>query len=197
MKNLKTKIFILAVTLITILGSCSKDDAPTVPPITIAPEQRPLFGYLAASGFNQTTTSFINSTDLEVGYSFIPLTNGKITAIIARIPDVRASLRATIFDKATGGILRTEILNSATAEIEVVKSITPLDLIKDKEYVISINSNDLFLHKRTDNANVTYPFTIGDIKITSFVGGSGTNQVIPISLDLDRYAGDLDFKFQK
>jgi hypothetical protein len=194
MKTLKT---FLTITIISILGSCSKDDAPTIPPITVAPEQRPLVGYLAASSFNQTTISVVNSTDLEVGYSFIPLTNGKITAIIARIPDVRGSLRATIFDKATGGILRTEILNSATAEIEVVKTIAPLDLIQDKEYVISINSNDFFVHKRTNNAEVNYPFTIGDIKITRFVGDPGTNQVMPAPADLDRYVGDVDFKFQK
>jgi hypothetical protein len=197
MKTLKTKISILAVALLTILGSCSKDDAPTIPPIIVAPEQRPLFGYLAASGFNQTTTSFVNSNDLEVGYSFIPLTNGKITAIIARIPDVRGSLRATIFDKATGGILRTEILNSAAAEIEVVKTIAPLDLIQGKEYVISINSNDFFVHKRTDNADVSYPFTIGDIKITALLADLGTNQVMPAPANLDRYVGDVDFKFQK
>lgn len=204
LKNFKTiSIFAFSLFISSIsLMSCSKNDEPTavtpVTPITpLAPEQDPLNGYLIASGFNQVTSSFVNNSDRELGYSFIPLVNGKITAIVVKIPDTRSALRVTIWDKVTGGALRTESINVTTADTEVTKTIAPLELIKDKEYVISMNTNDLYVHKKTDSSNALYPFEVGDIKITSFVIGSSTLQVIPNLIINYQYVGDCSFKFQK
>jgi hypothetical protein len=60
-----------------------------------------------------------------------------------------------------------------------------------------MNSNDFFLHRKTNLANVTYPFVVGDIKITGWAERTGTQQFIPNLPSLSGYVGDCSFKFQK
>jgi hypothetical protein len=195
MKALKTTIALLLLTFFAF--SCSKDDPAPVPLPILAPLQDPLAGYLAASGFDQRTTNQVNLGDYEFGYSFIPLVNGKMTAIVAKIPDVHAAMRVTIWNKVTATVLRTETIDMATAGVEVTKAITALDLVQGTEYFITFNSNDWYDHRKNDSSNVTYPFTVGDIRITSYSFTSGTAQAIPSSPQLSYYAGDCSFKFQK
>ncbi len=196
---MKNSIKLMAVLFLTIFSiSCSKDEEPApIPPIVLEPLQDPLAGYLLATGFNQKTANVVNSLDYEFGYSFIPLVNGKMTAIVAKIPDVHLAMRVTIWDKAAGIVLKSETIDIATANVEVIKQIAPLDLIKDKEYFLSFNSNDWYDRRKTSGGSVTYPFTIGDIKITSYSFKSGLAQVIPDSPQTNYYAGDCSFKFQK
>ncbi|MFM9988732.1 hypothetical protein [Flavobacterium sp.] len=193
MKTIKTTIAILAIAILAI--SCSKDDEPT--PVVVIPEQNPLAGYLTASGFDQKLTNRVDSGDYEFGYSFTPLVNGTMTAIVAKIPDTHIGMRVTIWDKIAGTVLRTETIDVATAGVEVTKVITALSLIKDKEYFITFNSNDWYDHRKTDGTAVTYPFTVGDIKVTGYSFASGTAQAIPNSPQTTYYAGDVSFKFQK
>ena len=193
MKTIKTTIAILAIAILAI--SCSKDDEPT--PVVVIPEQNPLAGYLTASGFDQKLTNRVDSGDYEFGYSFTPLVNGTITAIVAKIPDTHIGMRVTIWDKVAGTVLRTETIDVATAGVEVTKAITALSLIKDKEYFITFNSNDWYDHRKTDGTAVTYPFTVGDIKVTGYSFALGTAQAIPNSPQTTYYAGDVSFKFQK
>lgn len=194
-----TKINFLKILFLFTIGvfltNCSKDDDP--PAEVLAPLQDPLAGYLTATGFNQKTTNNINNGDYEFGYSFIPLVNGKMTAMVVKLPDVRLALRVTVWDKAAGTVLRTETLDVPTANIEVIKQITALDLVKDKEYFLTFNSNDWYDRRKTDGTAVTYPFTVEDIKITSYSFITGTVQAMPISPQTTYYAGDCSFKFQK
>lgn len=200
---LKTGKFLLKLALLLSLSLsvtyCSKDDDPAPTPVqpVLAPLQDPLPGYLIASGFNQKTTNFIDSGDYEFGYSFVPLVNGKITAIVAKLPGARLGMRVTVWDKMAGTVLRTESIDVATAGVEVTKQITSLDLVKDKEYFFTMNSNDWYDRKKTDGTNATYPFTVGDIRITSYAYADGAAQVIPNIVIASYYAGDCSFKFQK
>ena len=202
-KFLKTGKFLLTATLFLSLSlsvtNCSKDDdpAPVQPPVVLAPLQDPLAGFLTATGFSQKTTTKIDIGDYEFGFSFIPLVNGKMTAIVAKIPDTRLAMRVTVWDKVAGTVLRTETIDIATTDVEVTKQITALDLVKDKEYFITFNSNDWYRRSKTDNSAVTYPFTVGDIKITSYAYIDGTTQTIPNFQINTYYAGDCSFKFQK
>jgi hypothetical protein len=195
MKTVKALAAVLFLGTISI--SCSKSDPDPTPQPTVYAEQNPLTGYLAATGFDQKTTNRVNNGDYEFGYSFIPLVKGKINAIVAKIPDAHAAMRVTIWDKSAGTILRTETIDITTADIEVTKAITALELIKDKEYFITFNSNDWYDHRKTDGSGVTYPFTVGDIKVTSYSFASGTAQALPNSPQTVYYAGDCSFKFQR
>ena len=200
---LKTGKFLLTSALLLSLSlsvtNCSKDDDPVPTPVepVLAPLQDPLAGYLTATGFSQKTTNQVNISDYEFGYSFIPLVNGKMTAIVVKIPDANPTLRVTIWDKTTSSIISTEILNINSANTEIIKPIIPLELVKDKEYVISMNTNDHYRRTKNDNSNATYPYTVGDIKITGCPGNIGTSQTFPTIEPVDRYLGDCSFKFQK
>jgi hypothetical protein len=196
MKTIKTAIAMLAMVLFTL--SCSKDDDNTADaPVVIAPLQDPLAGYLTASGFSQKTTNQVNLSDYEFGYSFKPLVSGKMTALVVKIPDARVGLRVTVWDKVAGTVVRTESIDVATAGVEVTKAISPLDLLSGKEYFLTFNSNDWYDRRKTDGTSVTYPFTVGDIVITSYSFKSGTEQAMPDSPQTTYYAGDCSFKFQK
>jgi hypothetical protein len=168
MKTIKTLSVVLFLSIFSI--SCSKDDKAVTPAATpqAIPTQDPLAGYLTASGFNQKLTNILDSGDYEFGYSFIPLVNGKMTAIVAKIPDVHSGMRVTIWDKATATVLRTELVDITSSGVEITKNITAIDLVKDKEYMITFNSNDWYDHRKTDASDVTYPFTVGDIKVTGY-----------------------------
>ncbi len=134
MKTIKTSLTILAISLVTIISCSKKDEAlePIKPDPVLAPLQDPLASYLTASGFSQKTTDQINAGDYEFGYSFIPLVNGKMTAIVAKIPDVHSGMRVTVWDKVAGTVLRTETIDITTANFVLKKKIPDLDLVKDK-----------------------------------------------------------------
>ena len=197
MKNLSKTIAILAIIIFTF--SCSKNDAPApIQPVILAPLQDPLPGYLAATGFNEKSSIEIDSWENAHGFSFIPLVNGKIRAIVIKNSVVQSGIRVTVWDKSNGTVLRTEYIDLPTAGVEIIKQITALELVKDKEYFLTLNTNDRYYRRRNDGVAVTYPFIVGDIKITSYAMKNGTvTQVIPTTLMTNACFGDCSFKFQK
>ena len=189
-KTMKTNFLkaTVLVALALVFTNCSKDDDE--------PQVNPLATYINEAGFNEETTDVINSSSYEFGYSFMPTVNGKIKAIVAKIPDAHTDMRVTIWDVATETVLRTELVN-VEADVEVTKKITALSLTKDKEYMITFNSDDWYDHRRTDNSNATYPFNAGNIIITGYGYASGAAQTFPVTFPNSYYAGDVSFKFQK
>ena len=197
-KNILKKALLLVLSVLSI--SCSKENNEAAPvPTVIAPEQNPLPGFLEITGFNQKTVNYINQPNFEFGISFIPLVDGKMTAIVVKIPDTQIGLRVTIWDKSSGEVLKTEIIDITTANVIFTKSITALNLLKDKEYIISFNSNDYCYRSKTNDSQVTYPVIVGDLKITSVVssGAITFSQTLPKEPRLIGYPGDISFKFQK
>ncbi len=106
-------------------------------------------------------------------------------------------MRVTIWDKTAVVVLRSETIDVASANIEVIKTIASLDLVKGKEYFITMNSNDWYKHSKTNGKSIIYPITVGDIKITSYAYKTGVAQTIPNTELINNYAGDCSFKFQK
>ena len=197
MKTLKSTITFLLILIALI--SCSKDNDDSAPVIQIS-TQNPLEAYLAATGYNQQTVPNINNASTyEFGISFTPLVDGKLTALIVKIPDVNPNLRVTIWDKTTGAILRTELVNVSSSGVETSKTISAIDLTANREYAITMNSNDYYRHSKTNNVPATYPVIVGDLKIISYAFRFGSDQIMPIaSADSNwLYSGDLSFLFQK
>lgn len=187
----------LSIIILSVLAlSCSKKEDSAPSPI-VYQEEDYLAGYLSTTNFTQNITNFINSGDYEFGNEFIPLVKGKITSLKVKLPDSRSNLRVTLWDKASGLVLKTEVVNVAAANTSYVFDIVDIELVKDKEYTITMNSNDWYNERKTDNSSVVYPITVGNIKITSYKYASGTAQVYPTSSALNYYAGDLSFNFQR
>lgn len=194
--NRKVILFLLSGICLFTAG-CKKDNPVPLPAPIIYLEQNPIPAYRTATGFNQQITPVINNSNFEFGIRFTPTVKGKINSIIVRIPDTRAGLRITIWDAATQSILRTESIDIINAGIETVKIITPQQLLKDNEYLISMNSNDWYYRTRTDMSAAPYPVITGDLKITGYGTLNGTTQDYPAFFTTTSYSGDLSFNFQR
>jgi hypothetical protein len=197
MKNLKS----IALLFIIMLVSCTKKDNPTAIPASANnfPEENPLSGYLNATGFNEKTDAIqVTTGALECGYGFKPKFKGKINAFVVKIPLENTTLKVTLWDIATQTAIKTETIN-ATAATEVVKIITPIELQKDKEYGISINTTTFYNHERTNGTAATYPVAAGNLEITRFANllTALNTSTLPTTEDKSYYAGDVSFKFQR
>lgn len=185
--NFKT---IIIVTLCALAFSCKKKE-------TANPDVNPMQAYLSATGFDQDTIIRTNVGYSEFGLSFKPLVNGKITALVVKIPDTNASLRLTFWNKSTATALKAEILNYSTANKEVVTAISPINVVVGTEYMVTVNSDDIYDYRRNNGSAVTYPITVGDISVTGYAYNLGTTQTLPNQYETNYFGGDISFKFQK
>ncbi len=183
-----------AIALFLLIGmaftSCKKEK-------TAFPEENPLNAYLANSGFNEKTVNFINSGYYEFGYKFIPKVTGKINAVTFKIPDNATDTRVTIWDNVSKTVLKTIVIPTNTANVEVRTNIEPVALVANKEYLITYNGNDWYKRSKTSNADATYPITAGNIDITGYQWDGGTTQSYPLDSDVKYYGGDLSIVFQQ
>lgn len=195
MKTLKTILTLFTVAIFA--ASCSSDDNNPDP--VKYNEENPLDAYMAGSGFSQKAVDQKNAGIYEYGFSFKPTVTGKINAIIVKIPDVNATLRVTLWDAATKTVIKSEIVNVATANVAVEKTITPIPLTKDKEYFFTVNSDDWINRTKTDGSAATYPIVAGNITITgyAFISSTATETLFPTNPRNTYYAGDMTFKFQQ
>jgi hypothetical protein len=194
MKTLKTLFTILSVALLTI--SCSSDDDKD--PVTYTAEN-PLDLYMAASGFSQKAVDQKNAGIYEYGFSFKPNVTGKITSFFAKIPDVNTALRITLWDVATKTVIKSETMNVSVANMSFEKTLLPIMLTKDKEYFLSVNSDDWINRTKTDGSATTYPIVAGNITITgyAYISSTATETIFPTNARNTYYAGDISFKFQQ
>jgi hypothetical protein len=150
--------------------------------------------------FNQETNARTNAsfTFSEKGLSFKPIVAGKTNTIVVKLPIANNAVRVTIWDLASKAILRTETVAVTETNVNTQKSITPLSLEKNKEYVISMNIDNCFVHYRTNMSNTTYRITSDNIIITTYCENPGDLQKFPYPADVnDGYLGDCSFKFQQ
>ena len=199
--KIKNVLVVLFTIIFISVASCSKSDEPApVKPVVVYQEENFLDGYLASSGFNQTYTNTIDGAQNEIGTEFTPIVNGKITSITIRIPAPTNNFNITVWDKATKSVLKT--ISSGFSPPFPANTILTipipdlnLNLIKNKEYAITMNTNDWYNHKRTDGTAVTYPITVGNIKILSYKYIAGTTGAYPTTENNTVYSGDLSFNF--
>lgn len=195
MKTLKTILALLLLALLTI--SCSGDDDNKAPVTYVA--ENPLDSYLATSGFNQKAVDVKNEGFYEFGFSFKPTVTGKITSLFAKMPDTNTALRFTLWDAATKTVIHSEKMFVSVANMSFEKTILPIQLTKDKEYFLSVYSDDWISRKKTDGSSTTYPIVAGNIIITGYAYSlsSETDPVYPSTKRDDYYAGDFSFLFKQ
>lgn len=202
MKNLATflstknfiKLGFLLILSLSIFNCRSNDDEVIPPPVY--PVENPLAAYITNSGFTDSS-NMVNVGSYEFGLVFSPNVSGKINAVTVQIPDANANLRVTIWDFDTQTVLRTEVVNVTAANTLITKTITELPLVKDKKYLISMNSNDYYYKEKPGGGSATYPIAAGNIKFTGYQWKSGGAQAFPTTVDATYFAGDLSFEFQQ
>ena len=192
---MKTLFYTLATVLLLSFTSCSKDDenTPTDTPVNY-PEENPYQSFLNSSGINSNYNS--GNGYYEAGLKFNPTVNGKLTKLFIKLPVDKTDVRITVWDVFNQEVLRTETFESITGNVEASKNITPLLLEKDKEYIVSFNSNSWYQRNNTDS-NIPYPITIGNIVYKGFQSIPTISQSYPSTSHPAAIAGDVSFTFQR
>ncbi len=187
-KNMNILKLIVAMACVS-LGSCKKA-------AIVFPEENPMPQFLKVSGLDYSRT-LLTLDNREIGFSFRPLVNGKITTLIAKLESINPNLRITLWDQATKQAIISNYLSVGGASIEVSKAISAIPLIKDKEYVLSIPANEFYRYTVAFTApDPSYPITIGNIVITGAYSGN-IPSVIPNVKSLATFFGDFSFIFQQ
>jgi hypothetical protein len=198
MKILKTTIAILMLTVLFV--SCSKnEETPPTKNLVIFPEENFLDSFLNTSGLVQVNTPQItNPIYYTWGFSFKPKVNGTINSIVIKLPSSDGDVKVRIWKVSTQTLLKETSVLVATNNLVVTKSIEKLPLLKEEEYIITMDANSYFERKRSDNQSVNYPIEANNIKITGILNRSVTNTFPGLS-DARRayYFGDLSFNFQQ
>jgi len=196
MKNLRMLLYVTLIMLVVI--SCDKNDDTS--PSVIYQEETPLPGFLDASGFNADVNTASSAAYQECGLSFKPLEYGTINAITIKLPVNPSRIRVTIWDKATGSLLVTariplilDYVSGTTYEV----AITPFALTKNKEYVISMSTQNWTTRQRIGATDANYPITVGNVQFINFVSNLGQDLIMPSNINLSYVAGDLGFKFKR
>ncbi|WP_157960741.1 DUF4082 domain-containing protein [Nubsella zeaxanthinifaciens] len=193
--SITIRSLILSVVLFFTISSCKKKDDQT--PAANYPEENPLTAFLATTGLNQNNVSFTNPTSFEMGFGFKPKVKGVIKGITVKLPYVNSSLKVTIWEKATANAIKTVYVNVPNADQEVSVAIADLELVKNAEYVLSINSNKFYNHRRTDIATIVYPVDAGNISITGSYTSSTNPVTIPSNVRTIEFTGDYSFIFKQ
>lgn len=188
MKTLKTLIAISVLCFLVI--SCSKDEKVTYP------DENPLDAFLINSGCIQKTASHVDTSGaIDYGFSFKPIETGKIKAFVVKIPAFNIeNLRVILWDVATKKAIIRERIVVMEAGVATVKEIVPIPLTKDKEYIITIFTDDWYYRSKTDKSNVVYPVVAGNILVTGCVYGDGP---FPTYIINKGYQGDVSFIFER
>jgi hypothetical protein len=190
------KVFFVISAIVFSLVSCKKSNTDA-PPITYT-EENYFDAFITNTGFGGNITPKITGVDFELGTEFIPTVKGKITSINVKIPVPNSALRVRIWDKLTATPIRTEIVIVPSANTATNIDIPDVALEKDKQYAITINTQDYFLRTKTSGTtNVVYPITVGNIKITASVITSNSTVAYPNLPFTDKCFGDISFKFQQ
>ncbi len=160
------------------------------------PVENSLIGYLKGAGYKMNgKSSEIAVPSDEVGFSFKPLTNGIINAITVKIPAVRQGLAVTIWDKEGVQKLVNEEVNVTVADKQFTFDIKPLRVLKNHEYIISLNTNSYYAEYKAGGASC--PVKVGNILVTNFCFNDGVQKKMPIRNDANHYKGNISFNFQK
>jgi hypothetical protein len=192
---MKKVFFILSVLAISIT-SCKKS-SNTEP--VIFPEELPYDNFITSVAQNATIQSVTNSSIFfEVGVAFKATVNGQIKTLYVKIPDTSSALLVTIWDKNTQAKLFQTSIAVTTANTEKALDITAFNIEKNKEYVISMRTNDYYLRKKNGTTLISYPVISGNIIYTSTMNDNSTPQNFPsIYFNQGVYIGDVYFKFQQ
>lgn len=202
-KTIKTAFAILSLLLFggSLFTSCNKNDEPIPAPIPVVnpfPVENFLKGYLTTTGFDQQTINQISTFGYNnIGVTFKPKVNGTINSVAIKLPSSDGDVVVRIWKVSTQALLKLFSVLVATNNLEVTTSIEKLPLLKDEEYVITMNVNSWFDRRKTDNSYVDFPVEVNNIKITGDVGSSQNTFPYSSFNTTNFFNGDISFNFQQ
>ncbi len=194
MKIMK-KLTLFIVICIGLLIGCTKETGPATK--TENPAKATISNNLVVdSAFS------ISSPSYEFGNKFYVSKNGKITKLGCRMPQI-GSYRVSLWDFATTNLITaTTISVTDTAQFKY-NEISPVDIVANTRYVISINNNvggiakQIFVFNKKPGLLDIYPFTTGSITYETLQVKLSASSIFPdIVGNLKIFAGVPDLQFE-
>jgi hypothetical protein len=190
---MKKIIFTFASAFLLFL-SCKKEDgaSPMVNPIT---------AYVKAEGWTKTP---YNAVAYDLGYSFSTLKDGKITKLGVNMPEP-GSYTVSLYDFDTKALLRQVKVSQTGTEAAAYADIESLAIIKDKKYVVSLNTVADGVTKKyygfepkVKPTSTIFPITSNTVVIQNIYYNSGNIPKMPVTIynSLNSLFGIPDFTFQ-
>ncbi len=201
MKTIQSTIVVFIAVIFatsTLFSSCSKDDEPVQPaskPTPLVFESEDFYdGFISKAGLISTFPITGDPNFYEAGLVFKPLVTGKITHLRINIPTVQTTTKVTLWDKETKTVIKTVNCGTIGSTIEGRYVINDIILVKNKEYVISMNSKNFIA--KTGVGNIAYPITSGNIQVLDYVTNLGNTITFPeTSTDNEGVKGKVSFDF--
>ena len=188
MKNLKSILYPAALLAIFSFASCDSDDDNDNNGSNF------LSSYLSQTGFDEANESVVDDGPYEFGVLFHVTADGNMETIRVKIPQTTSDLRITVWNVDTATPIRTETVD-VTADESKTLNIDDLALTANTDYAITMNADSYYYHDQEDGGVANYPITVGDVVIDGYAFASGTDQLLPLNMATDYYAGDLSFTF--
>jgi hypothetical protein len=123
---MKLNLILLVVAGAALLTACNKEKAP--------PEEQALSAFLADS-----TSRIVrgNYSNFEIGYRFYASRPGRIIKVGTRLPEA-GTYTVSLWDSDTQVLLTQQTIEQTGANVLALESITPLTVLPNKKYVISV-----------------------------------------------------------
>ena len=174
-------------------SSCSKDEDSTPPPAEAAPVTRQFFVN------TPVTIAATGSGNYEYGMKFTVTRNGRVTKLASRMPQA-GDYRITLWDASASPktVLASATITQAAGAL-TFQSITPVNLVTGKDYLVSVwHSGQWYEIRPLGASTFTYPMTVGSITLTGYqwVGSVATPQSFPTNVETSYVAGMADLEFQ-
>lgn len=201
------KLFILSLIINTLsFNSCSNNDEELFVPsvnnnqtdvTTNFVEENPFASFIEQANYNDFLLPCTNNSDVyyNVGLLFKPTSKGTINSLVVKLPVVNNSLEITLWDFTSKTKIRTEIMNVAIANQETTKNIIPIELIKNKKYIISMKTNSYYLWHEANWTQPKLPLKCGNIEITTPISSIENSSSMPSSGSGNFCNGECSFYF--
>lgn len=181
--------FFTLLLMIIFTFSCKKKES--------VPEELTFTTLLNDSNYRTSVTQTAGSW-YEYGIKFKSNINGKINKLGSKLPKA-GTYRVTVWDSEKKIIAETKI-NQKTDNIFEFQSIKTISIEKDKEYFISILSNNWNDLQHNTSFRIPYPIVVNNISIIQFayIGQENANSPSKYPTFIDNttsISGFIDFSF--
>lgn len=123
--------------------------------------------FLADNTMNVTVTANPNNNIFEYGLRFIVTRKGRMVKVGSRLPKA-GIYRISIWDIATKTVITQQYVYQLTGNVQAWADIPALALTANKEYFISIISDNWNEAYPKVGSTITYPITKGSLKVLAF-----------------------------
>jgi hypothetical protein len=190
MKKLTFMITLGCITYASCIKKVNTDTCPAGP-------ESPLNGFIANSNFNGVAPLRQQSvpTD-EIGFTFRPKVNGRITAFKLKVPNTVSDVPVTLWDGTSKMKIKTVLMNTNASDAVATTNITPIEVLAGATYVISMNSNNSYDYFNT-NAGTAYPISVCNIDVLNCCYNFGFGTAYPGGVYANtKFRAGVDFIFE-